>query len=243
MQARAYAAIALAAAVLCAPRPSQGQITSEVDARGKLVYTNADSYDAQRPRPIAGLGAGTDADKTGVANTKFILDGRSGGHCAEVSAGMGPIGQSLRNAAAQNRLDPALVGAVVCAESGGNPRAVSPKGAQGLMQLMPATARRLGVANAFDVKINLDGGARYLRFLLERYGGDLPKSLAAYNAGENAVDANGGIPPYPETQAYVRRIMESYGQSGAGRTWRLTRTAWPIRRDVDAAGRIVFTNE
>jgi len=187
--------------------------------------------------------AGIHASKAGTAATKFALGGHSGSRCAEVSAGLGPIGQNLRDAAQQNRLDPALVGAVVCAESGGNPAAVSPKGAQGLMQLMPATARRLGVENAFDVKTNLDGGARYLRFLLERYGGDLPRSLAAYNAGENAVDASGGIPPYAETQAYVRRIMESYGQSGAGRDWTFTRAAWPIRRDTDADGRMVFTNE
>jgi soluble lytic murein transglycosylase-like protein len=164
------------------------------------------------------------------------------GFCEQAS-GAGPIGQNLRNAAEQNRLDPALMQAVVCAESGGNPAAASPKGAQGLMQLMPATARRLGVQNTFDVKANLDGGARYLRFLLERYSGDLPRSLAAYNAGENAVDASGGIPPYAETQAYVRKIMESYGQSGAGREWTFTRAAWPIRSDTDAEGRTVFTNE
>jgi soluble lytic murein transglycosylase-like protein len=99
------------------------------------------------------------------------------------------------------------------------------------------------VENAFDVKTNLDGGARYLRFLVERYGGDLPKSLAACNAGENAVDASGGVPPYAETQAYVCRIMESYGQSGTGRNWGFTHAAWPIRCDTDTYGRTVFTNE
>jgi len=246
MQARAYAAIALAAAVLCAPRPSRGQITTEIDARGKLVYTNADSHGGSLVVSIGGQRAGVPAHSH--SNMLMAAPAKSGhyaypsGFCEQAS-GAGPIGQNLRNAAEQNRLDPALMQAVVCAESGGNPAAASPKGAQGLMQLMPATARRLGVQNTFDVKANLDGGARYLRFLLERYSGDLPRSLAAYNAGENAVDASGGIPPYAETQAYVRKIMESYGQSGAGREWTFTRAAWPIRSDTDAEGRTVFTNE
>jgi hypothetical protein len=111
-------------------------------------------------------------------------------------------------AARRHNLDPALVQAVVAVESGFRPDAVSPKGAQGLMQLMPATARYLGVKDSLDPVDNLDGGTRYLRGLLARYNGDVRRALAAYNAGEGAVARHGGVPPYPETLAYVRRVLE-----------------------------------
>ena len=111
-------------------------------------------------------------------------------------------------AALRYSLDPALVQAVVAVESGFRPDAVSPKGAQGLMQLMPATARYLGVKDSLDPIDNLDGGTRYLRELIERYNGDLKRALAAYNAGEGAVARHGGVPPYPETLAYVRKVLQ-----------------------------------
>jgi len=111
-------------------------------------------------------------------------------------------------AARRHSLDPDLVQAVVAVESGFRPDAVSPKGAQGLMQLMPYTARALGVKDSFDPAANLDGGTRYLRALIERYGGDVTRALAAYNAGEGAVARHGGVPPYPETLAYVRKVLE-----------------------------------
>jgi soluble lytic murein transglycosylase-like protein len=106
-------------------------------------------------------------------------------------------------------IQPALVKAVVAAESNFNPTAVSHKGAQGLMQLMPATALSLGVENSFDPDQNLAGGARYLREMLDRYG-DLKSALAAYNAGPDAVDRYSGIPPYRETKAYVARVLNYY---------------------------------
>jgi len=111
-------------------------------------------------------------------------------------------------AARRHSLDPDLVRAVVAVESGFRPDAVSPKGAQGLMQLMPYTARALGVKDTFDPAANLDGGTRYLRALIKRYDGDVTRALAAYNAGEGAVARHGGVPPYPETLAYVRRVLE-----------------------------------
>ena len=111
-------------------------------------------------------------------------------------------------AARRHSLDPDLVQAVVAVESGFRPDAVSPKGAQGLMQLMPYTARALGVKDTFDPAANLDGGTRYLRALLARYNGDVSRALAAYNAGEGAVARHGGVPPYPETLAYVRKVLE-----------------------------------
>jgi soluble lytic murein transglycosylase-like protein len=117
------------------------------------------------------------------------------------------LAEMVEAAARRHGLDPELVRAVVAVESGFRPDAVSPKGAQGLMQLMPATARSLGVKDAFDPFSNLDGGTRYLRILVTRYGGDLRRALAAYNAGEGAVARHGGVPPYPETLAYVRKVL------------------------------------
>ncbi len=110
------------------------------------------------------------------------------------------------------KLDPDLVSSVIRAESGFNVRAVSPKGAQGLMQLMPDTASQLGVSNTFDARANVEGGTRYLRELLERYNFDLIKALAAYNAGPQRVEQYGGVPPYYETKAYVARVVRDFNK-------------------------------
>jgi soluble lytic murein transglycosylase-like protein len=112
--------------------------------------------------------------------------------------------------ARRHGLAPELVMAVISVESGFEPKAVSPKGAQGLMQLMPATAKELGVADPLDPAANVDGGTRYLRDLVARYGGDLRKALAAYNAGMGAVARHGGVPPYKETREYVDRVLKRY---------------------------------
>jgi soluble lytic murein transglycosylase-like protein len=119
--------------------------------------------------------------------------------------------KALATAAAQRHgIDPELVLAVVSVESAFRPEAVSPKGAQGLMQLMPRTAASLGVEDAFDPEQNLDGGTRHLGSLLALYGGDVERALAAYNAGEGAVARHGGIPPFRETREYVRKVLERY---------------------------------
>jgi hypothetical protein len=122
------------------------------------------------------------------------------------------LDQLVKTASGNYNLDPDLVTSVIRAESGFNVRAVSPKGAQGLMQLMPQTASNLGVQNAFDPRANVDGGTRYLRELLERYNFDLIKALAAYNAGPQRVEQYGGVPPYYETKAYVARIVRDFNK-------------------------------
>lgn len=106
-------------------------------------------------------------------------------------------------------LPPALLKAVALVESNLNPRAVSRAGAQGLMQLMPSTALSLGVKNPFDPRENIFGGARYLRSLLDRFGGDVRLALAAYNAGPGTVEKYNGVPPFPETQKYLQRVLET----------------------------------
>jgi soluble lytic murein transglycosylase-like protein len=123
-----------------------------------------------------------------------------------VAAPTGPFGKIIRDAAKKNGVDEALVSSVIAAESNFNPRAVSRKQARGLMQLMPQTAARFSVSNAFDPTQNVDAGSRYLRELLERYNGDLGLTLAAYNAGPKSVEQYGGVPPFAETHAYVRRV-------------------------------------
>lgn len=113
-------------------------------------------------------------------------------------------------------LDPLLVKSVMHAESAFDPNAVSDKGASGLMQLMPATARRYGVMKIFDPRENVLGGARYLKDLLDRFGGNLELALAGYNAGENAVREYQGIPNYKETQRYVKRVKDLYRRYKTG---------------------------
>jgi soluble lytic murein transglycosylase-like protein len=120
------------------------------------------------------------------------------------------IDSAIEQAAARHNVDPNLVRAVVKVESNFNPNAVSRKGAMGLMQLMPATARQLRVNNPFDPEQNVDAGVRHLKQLLESYGGDVRLTLAAYNAGAGAVARNSGVPHYAETQNYVRRITSLY---------------------------------
>jgi hypothetical protein len=147
-----------------------------------------------------------------------------------------PYAREITEAANRYGIPERLVTAVIRAESGFNPRAVSRKGAQGLMQLMPSTASVLGVRNSFDPRENIDGGVRHLRGLLDRFPGNLPFAIAAYNAGEKAVTAYGGIPPYPETQDYVVKVLRLYGIEGVNTPQ--TRVYQTISRD----GTVTYTN-
>jgi len=123
-----------------------------------------------------------------------------------------PVPDLVKRTAEVHQLDPLLVHSVIEAESDYNPYALSPKGAQGLMQLMPSTARRFGVADTFNIAENIEGGVRYLKYLMDMFG-DERLAVAAYNAGEQAVMRYHGVPPYPETQNYVRTVSASYASA------------------------------
>jgi soluble lytic murein transglycosylase-like protein len=215
--ASAWAALATA---------SRAQLASYVDEHGKLVYTNEES-----PSHL-----GRDNAKSAALSAPP----------AWMGAPSPPVHleQIVHEVAERHRVDPALVKAVISTESGWNPAAVSRKGAVGLMQLIPGTAQRFGVGNLFDPAQNIEAGTTYLRSLLDRYNGDLNKSLAAYNAGERAVDHSGGVPRIWETQRYVQKVTDAYFRPGSGRSpaqWEPPRN--PVRREVDSNGRVVFTNE
>jgi soluble lytic murein transglycosylase-like protein len=150
--------------------------------------------------------------------------------------------EQIRDTATRYGVDPTLVEAVIRMESAFNPWAVSRKGAQGLMQLMPRTASALGVRDAFNPRQNIEGGVRHLRYLLDRYPGNVPLALAAYNAGEGAVDSYGGIPPYAETQQYVQKILERTGDSRGKPPAAADSPPPVIYRYEDSDGSLTFTN-
>jgi soluble lytic murein transglycosylase-like protein len=160
----------------------------EVDEKGDIVFTNLPSKAA---RPVPGFK--TERRTTGAALPATSYD------------------PYIQKVASEFDLEPALIKAVALVESGFNPRAVSPKGAKGLMQLMPATARSYGVKNVHDPYENLRAGANHLRTRLDEFNGDLTLALAAYNAGSGAVRRHGGVPRYRETQDYVRKVEGHLG--------------------------------
>ena len=160
------------------------------------------------------------------------------------SAGIRAFAQLIRATAERYGVDTRLIEAMVQTESAGNPTAVSPKGARGLMQLMPERAALLGVRNPLDPSQNVDGGVRHMRDLLQGFGGDVSLALAAYNAGEAAVRSHGGIPPFAETREYVRRVRALYDGAGTAspRTVALVTAPQRVYRSVGEDGTVTFTN-
>jgi len=154
----------------------------------------------------------------------------------------------IRRHSSQQQLHPALIRAVIKAESGFDPRAVSRAGAIGLMQLMPQTARQLNVTNPFDPAQNVDAGVRHLKKLLQDFGGNVKLSLAAYNAGEGAVHRSSGIPNYAETKNYVKRISALYANGDGPQLRALSSPRYealryePVRVSRDSQGVLTFTN-
>jgi soluble lytic murein transglycosylase-like protein len=236
-------AVLIASSGLLCSVPLRAQITTAVDAHGKRVFVNADS-----PKPRHGSTisfASTVSPAAPAFSASNLSDARAGSSANETLGGTdGKLDRIVRDAAARHNMDPALVKAVISTESGWNSQAVSRKGAVGLMQLIPGTAQRFGVNNSFDPEQNVEGGTTYLKSLLDRYNGDLNRSLAAYNAGEGAVDRSGGVPAYPETRRYVQKVQDAYFRPGSGRNSSLwTPPRIPVRKVVDSNGRVVFTNE
>jgi hypothetical protein len=212
---------------------ASAQITRVIDDAGRQFFVNAEpplkaNLSASKPR--ANIWLPTETSFTGHSRPAMDM-GRDG------------VEKIVREAADRHSVDPALVRAVIETESNWNPRAYSRKGAGGLMQLIPTTAQRYGANDVFDPQQNVDAGVKHLKRLLERYNGNLDLALAAYNAGEGAVDRVHGIPAYRETQNYVQKVQNAYFRPGSGRLPDAYVNPHAIHRDVTADGRIIFTNE
>jgi soluble lytic murein transglycosylase-like protein len=212
----------LAFAFLAFAKPAGAQIMAHRDSQGILVYTNADAPNGPPDKTMAPDGGRLARRRHPTERSRFE-----------------PL---VRQAARQRHLDPRFVDAVIRAESDWNPRAISPKGAEGLMQLIPATSRRLGIQDAFDPAENIRAGAAYLADLLKHFGGDLRETLAAYYAGEGAVNQAGGVPASPAVTDYVREVLNFYFRSGSALQPAETGSN-AIYETVDRKGRAVFTNQ
>ena len=221
--------------------PSAGAIVATVNS-GRLVFTNVEDG---APPASARPAATAPARRKKRAHLRRE-DEAAAANLPHTPAGRVRIGTLLNRAAERYRLSPKLVRAVARQESDWRPHATSDKGAMGVMQLMPGTARILGVRHPYNPAENIDGGARFLHDLMRQYHGNLRLSLAAYNAGPDAVARYGGhVPPFPETRAYVRAILRHL-RNGAGQTSRAFRSPIPARAliaaGIDAAGNPVFSN-
>src|SRR2546423_2232730 len=212
---------------------TSGQIAKVVDHSARQFFVNAEApvtanLSATKPRTNISL----------PAESSF-----SGRNRPAMDVGRDGTEKLVREAADRHRVDPALVRAVIETESNWNPKAYSRKGAGGLMQLIPTTAQRYGAYDVFNPQQNIDAGVKHLKWLMERYNGNLDLALAAYNAGEGAVDRAHGIPAYRETRNYVLRVQNAYFRPGSGRLADAFINAHAIHKNVTPNGRIIFTNE
>jgi soluble lytic murein transglycosylase-like protein len=202
------------------------------------------SVTEHRFKPVPTSGAVMRAARSAASEVHSYLDGKTQAHQTVYRAfTQQDIDAAIDAAALRHHVDASLVRSVVKVESNFNPNAVSRKGAMGLMQLMPSTARSLNVSNPFDPQQNVDAGVRHLRKLLDSYGGNVPLSLAAYNAGAGAVARSAGVPHYRETQDYVRRITNLYSGGGAAAAFPFGAPARePVRMQRDARGVLYISN-
>lgn len=202
----------LAVCLLAAPfAAGAGDVYSYVDEDGVIHFTNTPSdsryRQVRRTKEVAGLYRSQPAPRGAPESRQLPAAGRPG-----------PYLDHIRTASAKYKLPEALILAVMAVESNFDPRALSDKGAMGLMQLMPGTARDLYVSDAWDPAQNIEGGSRYLRLLANQYAGDMIRTLAAYNAGPDAVRRAGdAVPDIPETKEYVRKVVALYQAYKAGR--------------------------
>ena len=217
-------------------QPANAQIAKVVDdSSGRHFFINSEppartKLTSSSLKPHATIYLPAESSFTGNSRPAMSID-RDGAE------------KLVREAAERHHMDPALVRAVIETESGWNAAAKSRKGALGLMQLIPTTAVRFGVNDAFSPQQNVDAGVRYLKTLLQRYNGNLDLALAAYNAGEGAVDRAHGIPAFRETRDYVQKVQNAYFRPGSGRMEGLWTNPHAIRKDTDTSGRVIFTNE
>jgi Transglycosylase SLT domain len=255
-----------AAMPVSAQTTNSGSITATTDESGRRIYVNGDSPHSSdnsagaksegaaprsplvywsstehRFKPVPTNGAAMRAARSAASEVDRYIDGKARNYQTLNRAfTQQEIDSLIDAAAARHNVDPSLVRSVVKVESNFNPNAVSRKGAMGLMQLMPSTARTLKVANPFDPEQNVDAGVRHLRKLLDSYGGNVPLTLAAYNAGSGAVARSAGIPRFRETQEYVRRITTLYN-SGAD-AYVVGASHDPVRVERDARGMLFISN-
>jgi soluble lytic murein transglycosylase-like protein len=221
---------------------SAPRATSSTSARSPLVYWSVTEH---RFKPVPTSGAMLRAARSAASEVNTYLDRGAQTH-TRLNRAVTPadIDAAIDEAAARHHVDPSLVRSVVKVESNFNPNAVSRKGAMGLMQLMPSTARSLNVSNPFDPAQNVDAGVRHLRKLLDSYGGDVRLTLAAYNAGSGAVARSAGVPHFRETQDYVRRITTLYngGSAPLFASRMKTPVHEPVRVQRDARGVLNISN-
>ena len=224
---------AIAGLLALSGKPANAQIAQVVDNSGRHFWVNAEppaqmKFGPAKSRPAIYMPA--EASFSGRGRPSFNLD-RDGAE------------QLVREASERHKVDPALVRAVIETESGWNPSARSRKGAVGLMQLIPTTAQRFGAHDAYSPQQNVDAGVKYLKTLLQRYDGNLDLALAAYNAGEGAVDRAHGVPAFRETRDYVQKVQNAYFRPGSGRLDGLWINPRAIQKNVEPNGRIIYTNE
>ncbi len=208
------------AAFLCIPfQKVSADIYQYTDDNGVIHFSNVGVGNAKKYRKVK-----TESSRDTRTNYSRRTASRTTepAHSSSMANTTDSYTEIINSACNRHGVDPALVQAVVKVESGFNPYALSSKGAMGLMQLMPQTAVDLQVRNVFSPDENVDGGVKYLRYLLDRYEGNLSLALAAYNSGETAVQKWGTVPPYRETQDYVQKILKIYGGTGSSTSPRYT---------------------
>lgn len=237
-------------------------ITPSTDDSGRKIYTNDvisahpvpdHAFRSQQNRLVywstterrwkAVPHANVQAAKSAAAEVSQYFQKPSSGQNSSTPNGFTQreIDSAIEQAASRHNVDPNLVRALVKVESNFNPNAISRKGAMGLMQLMPQTARQLNLKNPFDPQENIDAGVRHLKQLLESYGGDVRLSLAAYNAGSGAVARSRGVPNYAETRNYVRRITNLYS-GNLGSSYFPGASREPVRVERDSRGVLYISN-